>query len=221
MPKITPLADHQALSPRKTPLQSRATATRDAILQAATQIITREGLAAFNTNRVAEVAGISVGSLYQYYPNKAALLTALSIEKHAQLLAKMQAASLQAVRQQNKRTDPEQNHLNLEKAVDKLLILVLDHHFENPELARALDYAERALAPSDEVLSQNKLIVASLTEMLSHFRQQIKGDLRFAALDVQTIVRAMIDGAESRGEINSSALRKRIRRAVLGYLRTP
>ena len=49
----------------------------EAILAAAARVLARESLAGFNTNRVAEVAGVSVGSLYQYFPNKAALVAAL------------------------------------------------------------------------------------------------------------------------------------------------
>jgi AcrR family transcriptional regulator len=207
MPKTKSLATLQALSPRKTPLQSRSTATRDAILQAAVLILTREGVGAFNTNRVAEVAGISVGSLYQYYPNKAALFTALSIEQHAQLLKKIEKIVGQVQK------------LTLDKAIDKLLLIVLNHQFENPELARALDYAERELAVTDEVLVQKSLFVAYITEMLIRYRAQIKGDLRTAALDVLTITKALIDDAESRGENNSVALRNRVKRGVLGYLR--
>jgi AcrR family transcriptional regulator len=208
MPKVKPLADHTALYPRKIPVQDRAAATRDAILQAAALVLQREEFSAFNTNRVAEVAGISIGSLYQYYPNKAALLTALTIQQHAQLLVKIERAIEKTLK------------LSMEKAIDKLLITVLAHQFENPELARALDYAERALTPTDEMLMQKKLMIASLTQMMSRYRDQITGDLRVAALDVQTIVQAMIDGAELRGETNRPALRKRVGRAVLGYLKT-
>ncbi|WP_370521033.1 TetR family transcriptional regulator [Pantoea sp. BAV 3049] len=46
----------------------------EAILQAATQVLAREGVQRFTTARVAEAAGVSIGSLYQYFPNKAALL---------------------------------------------------------------------------------------------------------------------------------------------------
>ena len=53
------------ISPRKAPRQPRSAATVAAILQAATRVLSRESLAGFNTNRVAEVAGVSVGSLYQ------------------------------------------------------------------------------------------------------------------------------------------------------------
>lgn len=63
--------------PYRQPKQARARATCAAIQQAAARIIETEGEAAFNTNRVAEVAGVSVGTLYQYYPNKAAILVAM------------------------------------------------------------------------------------------------------------------------------------------------
>jgi AcrR family transcriptional regulator len=207
MPKTKSLATPQALFPRKIPLQSRSTATRDAILQASVLILTCEGVNAFNTNRVAEVAGISIGSLYQYYPNKAALFTALSIEQHAQLLKKIEILVSQVEK------------LTLDKAVDKLLVTVLTHQFENPELARVLDYAERELAVTDEVLVQKSLFVAYITEILIRYRAQVKGDLRIAALDVLTITKALIDEAECRGETNSVVLRNRVKRGVLGYLR--
>jgi AcrR family transcriptional regulator len=52
------------------PSQLRSLATVQLILPAAARVLARESLAGFNTNRVAEVAGISVGSLYQYFPSK-------------------------------------------------------------------------------------------------------------------------------------------------------
>jgi len=72
------MASGSRLAPRKAPRQSRSTATVACILEAATRILNRDGLAGFNTNRVAEVAGVSVGSVYQYFPNKDALLVALT-----------------------------------------------------------------------------------------------------------------------------------------------
>jgi AcrR family transcriptional regulator len=62
------------LKPRKSPRQERSIAMCDTIRDAAARVLARDGAVRFNTNRVAEVAGISVGSLYQYYPNKIALL---------------------------------------------------------------------------------------------------------------------------------------------------
>lgn len=65
------------LSPRKRPRQRRSAATVEVILDGAARILEREGLERFNTNVVAAVAGVSVGSLYQYFPGKDALMAAL------------------------------------------------------------------------------------------------------------------------------------------------
>lgn len=63
--------------PRKEPTQDRSRALVDALIEATARILTAEGADAVTTNRVAEVAGASIGSLYQYFPNKEALLAAL------------------------------------------------------------------------------------------------------------------------------------------------
>ncbi len=62
------------ISQRKQPRQARSNASVDVILQAAAQVLAQEGAARFTTARVAERAGVSVGTLYQYFPNKAAIL---------------------------------------------------------------------------------------------------------------------------------------------------
>src|SRR5271154_816863 len=72
---------NQRLTPRKLPTQQRSEATVEAILQAAAQVFARHGYAAGTTNRIAERAGVSIGTLYQYFPNKDALLVALA-ESH-------------------------------------------------------------------------------------------------------------------------------------------
>jgi len=69
------------LKPRKSPVQARSAATIAALHTAAIQVLTREGLGRCTTTRVAERAGMSVGSLYQYYPNRDALLAAV-LEEH-------------------------------------------------------------------------------------------------------------------------------------------
>src|SRR5262249_24808562 len=61
--------------PRKIPLQKRARETVDAIVEAATRICREQGYASTNVNEVARVAGVSVGSLYQYFPSKEALVS--------------------------------------------------------------------------------------------------------------------------------------------------
>jgi AcrR family transcriptional regulator len=66
--------DNPRISQRKSPQQSRSTHLVETILEAAAQVLRSEGATRFTTARVAERAGVSIGSLYQYFPNKAALL---------------------------------------------------------------------------------------------------------------------------------------------------
>jgi AcrR family transcriptional regulator len=65
------------VNPRKYPRQNRAKATNDAIIEASTQLLLEQGYDRFTTARAAERAGVSIGSLYQYFPNKAALAAAV------------------------------------------------------------------------------------------------------------------------------------------------
>lgn len=69
-------------NPRKLPRQARARATVAAVVTAAAQVLVELGYEATTTARVAERAGVSIGSLYQYFPNKEALVAAL-VERHA------------------------------------------------------------------------------------------------------------------------------------------
>jgi AcrR family transcriptional regulator len=84
-----------ALEPRKTPVQARATATVEAIFEAAIQVLLSHGADRLTTTRVAERAGVSVGTLYQYFPNKQALLYAV-FEDH---MKRVSVAVEQACRQ--------------------------------------------------------------------------------------------------------------------------
>jgi AcrR family transcriptional regulator len=68
---------------RRQPRQVRALATRAAIFEATAQILESEGEAGFNTNRVAERAGVSIGTLYQYFGSKQAILAAMAREWNA------------------------------------------------------------------------------------------------------------------------------------------
>jgi AcrR family transcriptional regulator len=70
-----------ALEPRKTPVQARSTLTVEAIYEATIQILLAVGPDRLTTTRVAERAGVSVGTLYQYFPNKQSLLLSV-LEKH-------------------------------------------------------------------------------------------------------------------------------------------
>ncbi|AOY96599.1 TetR family transcriptional regulator [Cupriavidus sp. USMAA2-4] len=69
------------IASRKQPRQARSTELVTAVLQAAVQVLAEEGAPRFTTARVAERAGVSVGSLYQYFPNKAAILFRLQSDE--------------------------------------------------------------------------------------------------------------------------------------------
>lgn len=73
-----------SVSSRKQPQQARSTELVTAILDAAVQVLAKEGAQRFTTARVAEKAGVSVGSLYQYFPNKAAILFRLQSDEWRQ-----------------------------------------------------------------------------------------------------------------------------------------
>jgi AcrR family transcriptional regulator len=77
MPTRFKPAPAEPKGPRKTPRQARAQQTRQDLLAGATRVLRERGAAGLTTNHVAEATGLSVGSLYQYYPNKAALLADL------------------------------------------------------------------------------------------------------------------------------------------------
>ncbi len=84
----------RSTSPRKLPQQDRSRLTVEAILEATTHILTEEGYDKANTNRIAERAGISIGSLYQYFPNKESLMAAL-MDQHSNEIAALVESKLQ------------------------------------------------------------------------------------------------------------------------------
>jgi AcrR family transcriptional regulator len=76
-----PLPSQRLLEPRKSPVQARSTASVNAILEATIQVLLRLGKERLTTTRVALRAGVSVGTLYQYFPNKSSLLQA-ALKRH-------------------------------------------------------------------------------------------------------------------------------------------
>lgn len=79
-----PTRRHAQISTRKQPQQARSTELVSAILEAAVRVLEKEGAQRFTTARVAEKAGVSVGSVYQYFPNKASILFRLQSDEWRQ-----------------------------------------------------------------------------------------------------------------------------------------
>jgi len=88
--------------PKKRPTQARSKATFQAMLDAVARILTQEGYAGLNTNRVAEVAGVGIASLYEYFPGKEAIVATLA-ERELDTLVSRIAAQLPAAVQQGGR----------------------------------------------------------------------------------------------------------------------
>jgi AcrR family transcriptional regulator len=80
-------------SMRKAPRQRRSQVMVDVILQAAARVLAKSGWAKFNTNEVARIAGVSIGSLYQYFPNKLALAEAIRQQHLAAILQVLAGAA--------------------------------------------------------------------------------------------------------------------------------
>jgi AcrR family transcriptional regulator len=112
--------------PRKVASQERSRATVDALVEATARILVREGFDKASTNRIAEVAGVSVGSLYQYFPSKEALVVAVA-ERHQQEIMQTVRGELAEVL-----TEP------VEKAVRKLIAVAVKAHRVDPKLHRVL-----------------------------------------------------------------------------------
>ena len=118
----------EAVEPRRRPRQERARFTVAAILEAAAEVIDDVGWAHASTNRIAKRAGVSIGTLYQYFPNKEAILASLS-EKHYQEVNAVVGETMAVL------SNPDVSIANvLRKLFDDLIQL----HREDPVVARVL-----------------------------------------------------------------------------------
>ena len=113
-------------TPRKRPRQARSKATVDTILEATTRVLVKQGFDGLSTNAVAGAAGVSIGSLYQYFPNKEALVLAL-IERHMEEMNTAILAELTRVAK-----------LPLAEAARCVVELTIRAHAVDPELHRVL-----------------------------------------------------------------------------------
>lgn len=124
-------------SPRRKPSQPRAKASVDAIVEAAAQILVQDGAAAVTTQSVADRAGVSVGTLYQYFADREAVLVAL----RARLMAE-QLAAVATVMAQLNATQP-----SIDDALERLMDAVFAVVSVRPELIRRLILEAPANAP--------------------------------------------------------------------------
>jgi Bacterial regulatory proteins, tetR family len=118
----------EAIKPRKKPRQKRSADTVAVIVEAAARILETNGFEGFNTNAIAEKAGVSIGSLYQYFASKHALLSAI-IEREA---APMLGVSEELV-----------NIKESEAALRCYIRASIRHQTRRPHLARLIDVAEK------------------------------------------------------------------------------
>ena len=146
------------LAPRKSPTQDRARETVGAILEAAIDLFSTRGYARTSTNHIARRAGVSVGSLYQYFPNKDAVLTAL-LARHLDAVESAISACIPLLR------DPA---VPLRDGIRRLLELLREVHEADPRLSRAIEQQVGQMPVVPEGLAGTKEShVATLAEILS------------------------------------------------------
>jgi AcrR family transcriptional regulator len=192
-----------AINPRKRPRQQRSEVTVDAILEATARILESDGLEALSTNAVAARAGVSVGSLYQYFPGKTALLAEVMRRERAALVARVAAIAA---------APP----LDLEGAVTALIEAAVAHQLERPALARALDFIEPTLPLDGETAALNADLARLISALIDRHGVAEPDQ---AARDLIALAKGMIDAAGLAGETNRAALTAMVARAALGYLR--
>ncbi|MCJ2141479.1 TetR/AcrR family transcriptional regulator [Methylobacterium sp. E-066] len=195
-----------ALKPRKNPEQSRSAETVRTILEGAARVLEERGLTGYTTNAVAERAGVSVGSVYQYFPGKEALTAALVARETGLLIAAVQAAS-----------EAETPELGLRRIVQAAVA----HQLSRPRLALLLDREENRLQLADSLDAVHRAIAGALLALLARLEPGPPVEAEIAAGDLFALVRGMVDAAGERGERAGDALEHRVLRAVFGYLGLP
>ena len=194
---------------RKKPKQARSKLTVESILDAASQVLVRDGYAKASTTRVAQVAGVSVGSLYQYFRSKQALFAAI-VEREAerfsaQLLAK--AAAHQAD--------------SLATKVRVLVDVVLDHKRNHPKLHNILEKE----VPWDICGPVSKHVHGQAQKLVKALLSAHADEIRPKDLDTAAFVLVQaVDGVANRAcaeppkFMRSESLTEETVDLVLGYL---
>lgn len=190
------------------PKQRRALATVEVIVEAAARILAEQGWSGFTTNAVAKRAGVSIGSLYEYFPNKQALIDRIALDHLARgeaLLADAAAGVSDA-------------H-EVEKLVDFLVQGVVDLHRDDPRLHRALS-ADVPLSPSirERIESLRQGAVAMIAEWIAPWAQSPRISAQLLVDTTDAVVHRWIvedDGAFTSPERMVAELRT----MLLAYLK--
>ncbi|MEV5594619.1 TetR/AcrR family transcriptional regulator [Streptomyces sp. NPDC052496] len=163
-------ADRRGLQPRKQPRQARAEATRQRILTAAAHVFAEYGYAAGTTNRIAERAQVSIGSLYQYYPNKDAILVELLV-RHLDA-----GAATVADRLGGQLPD------SIEETVRLFVRASIDNHLDDPQLLRVMaEQGPRTPELLDRIARDHRARVAFIQQLLERHPQVRVADTHTAA----------------------------------------
>jgi AcrR family transcriptional regulator len=209
------LARRPQTSPRKRASQERSRLTVDALLEATARVLLKDGYEGASTNRIAAAAGVSIGSLYQYFPSKEALVAAV-IERHTQELSQV---VLDALRNVSERP--------LDIGARALITAAIDAHRVDPKLHRVL--AEQVprvgrLENIDAVERNARTLVRAYLE--GHRREIEAADLDLAAFILTTTIEALTHSAVLRrpdvlADDKAKEFVDEVTRLVVRYLRTP
>jgi len=184
--------------PRKHPKQDRATATVDAILQATTYILACDGWEGLNTNKIAKRAGVNISSLYQYFPNKQAIVVELQ-RRHIARSRQVQPNQLQCLRAQS----------SLRSVLQLVVKHVIAEHSEQPTLHRVFSEelprsTRRAIQLTKDVSDQSMQDI--WRACVKPFAKNVP-DLDIATFVVKSVVHAVIhDAATESPELLQSAM---------------
>jgi AcrR family transcriptional regulator len=198
--------------PRKHASQERSRATVDALVEATARILVREGFDAASTNRIADVAGVSVGSLYQYFPGKEALVAAV-IDRHNQELMQLVRGALAEVAS-----------LPIKKAVRGLVAVAIEAHRIDPRLHRVLAEQIPRTGRLENVEAFNREAHALFRAYLEAHRDELRRvDLGLAAFVCVSSIEALTHNAvlhhsEMLSDEAVRALVEEATRLVAGYL---
>lgn len=191
------------LTPRKTPSQPRSAYTVEAILEGAAHILEASGLEGYTTNAIAARAGVSIGSLYQYFPTKDAVTVALIEREMSDLVAE----AIQALNIDERR-----------EALHHLIEVAVRYQLRRPRLAMLLDFEQHRLSSMMPKSGNGATMHSALVKFLEREFPSEKITLTVAASELMTLISSLTDAACRHGNNNPAQLIRRIEATVWGYL---